>query len=604
MRGSSITFLWPYIARRRHWIVGCLFLAAVGGTASAFSPFVLGHAVDELKKGVRLDVIIFYAIGLLALSVTVAVFRYLLRMLTGNMAATVTYELGQEFFQKLLVLDQKNYAFFGRGDLLSRGTMDFIYIWRFFSAGFQMMLHSLVLLFVGVVLMASSSLPLAALVFISLALIMMVQIFNGPFLERSFDRVQHDVGRLSAFVQEHLGAVRMFKAYSQLREVVEAFEDVNRAYARSYTMFALRSGLFSPLPGLVVRLSAAVVLGVGGFMVIRNLLTLGELVQFVVYLNLLSNAAIQMSSAYERLQQGAAATARVAEVLRHEPHVKDLPEATEVNIKGSVAMRDVGVRAGGRWVLKDVNFEVPAGSTVGIVGPTGSGKSTLLSLIARVQDPDSGCVLVDDRDIRTIKLDSLRKAIALVPQQTFLFEMTIRENITIGLEKVTEEDLEYAVNTSRLVNDMPQFPNGLDTMVSEGGSSLSGGQRQRTSIARALVRKPKILLLDDAFASVDAHTATQIIQGLTRKDLTNGYRRTTFIVTQNLLAVRHADVILVLDNGRIVEQGTHEELVELGGLYANMYANQHRERSNRLDDAVSSADVQIEDTRREVKTAR
>jgi ATP-binding cassette subfamily B protein len=582
MRGSGVRYLWPYIAGRHGWLVGCVVYAVIGASASAYSPYLLGRAIDELKGGVRLPVLAAFAAGLLALAATLATFRYLLRMLTGQMAATVSYEMSQDMFARLLVFDQRNYAFYGTGDLLSRATSDFIPIWRFFSAGFQMMLHSFVLLIVGCVLMALASPMLAAVVFGCLVATMVAQLFLGPLLERSSDRVQRDISALSAFAQEHLTTVRMFKAYGQEGQVVDAFNATNDRYARSNLRFMLRSGLISPIPGAVVRLSAALVLAVGGALVIRGALTIGQLVQFVVYITLLSNAAVQISAAFERLLQGAAAASRIAEVLRHEPHVKDAPDASDPPVRGAVAMRGVGVRAGGRWVLQDINFEAPAGATIGVVGPTGAGKSTLLSLIARVQDPHEGQVLIDGVDVRSMKLDTLRRSLAIVPQETFLFGMSLRDNITLGLEDVPDAQVEEAITTARLSNDLPQLPQGLDTPVGERGATLSGGQKQRTAIARALVRNPRILLLDDALASVDARTASQIIEGLASS---SKGRRTAFIVTQHLPAVRHADHILVLDGGRIVERGTHRELLALGGLYAAMY---EREREDRRKEEIAA----------------
>lgn len=579
MKGSGIKYLWPYLAGRYWWLIGCVVYGVMSASSSAFMPFLLGRAVDELGRGVHLPVLAAYAAGLLGLAATLALFRYLLRMLTGKMAATVSYEMSQDLFARLLVLDQRNYAFFGTGDLLSRATSDFIPVWRFFSAGFQMMMHSLVLLVIGCVLMASASWLLALVVFGALLVTMTVQVLLGPILERSSDRVQRDISDLSSFSQEHLTTVRMFKAYGQEEQVVRSFDITNERYARSNLRFMLRSGLISPLPGVVVRLSAAVVLALGGALVIRNDLSLGQLVQFIVYLTLLSNAAVQISSAFERMLQGAAAAGRIAEVLRHRPHVQNEPDTIEHQIEGAVGMRSVGLRAGGMSVLRDITFDVPAGTTVGVVGATGAGKSTLLSLIARVQDPTKGEVLIDGIDARKLNLKSLRRSLAIVPQETLLFGMSLRDNITLGLSDVPDERVQEAINIARLSNDLPQLPQGLDTVVGERGATLSGGQKQRTAIARALVRDPRILLLDDALASVDAHTAAQIVEGLASG---SSGRRTTFIVTQHLPAVRHADHILVLDAGKIAEAGSHDELLALGGLYAAMHerAQDRRKESN------------------------
>ncbi len=568
MKGSNIRYLMPYLANRRWWWIGCFTYALFSGSASAFSPFLLGQAIDELRRGVRLPLLLLYASGILGLAVLLALFRYLLRMLTGDMAATVSYEMSRDFFARLLVLDKHTLDEFGSGDLLSRATGDFIYVWRFFSAGFQMMLHAVVLMIIGCVLMASASPLLAAIVFGFLAITILAQVRLGRVLQASFKVVQQEMAHLSAFAQEHLTTVRMIKAYNQEQQVSTAFAEANQQYAHSNLQFVLRSGLIAPIPGVVVRVTAAIVLAVGGTLVIGGDLTLGQFVQFIVYLGLLSNAAVQISSAYERLQQGAAATGRIA----------DTPDAVAAEITGAVKMEGVGVRASGRSILHDIDFEAPAGSVVGIVGPTGAGKSTLLSLIARVQDPRVGRVLVDGVDLRSIRLDDFHRALAIVPQETLLFGMSIRDNITLGLHDVPDEDVERAIEKARLAKDLEQFPQRLQTPVGERGATLSGGQKQRTAIARALVRDPRILLLDDALASVDAETASQIIAGLAGDG-----RRTTFIVSQHLLAVRRADLILVLDGGTIVERGTHDELLALGGRYAAMVERELRRDAAEVD---------------------
>lgn len=589
MKGSNIRYLMPYLRGRPKWLILCLVYATIGAGASAFSPFVLGKAIDELRSGVHLSLLLGYALGLFGLAATLAIFRYLLRMLTGDMAATVSYEMSQDFFNRLLVLDKQTFVEYGTGDILSRATIDFIYIWRFFSAGFQMMLHSLVLMIIGCILMANASLMLASIVFGLLVVTVIVQVRLGRVLRSSFTMVQREMANLSAFAQEHLTTVRMIKAYAQEPQVVDGFNTTLEGYTQTNMRYVLRSGFIAPLPGVVVKVTTALVVALGGILVINGGLTLGQFVEFIVYLGLLSNAAVQVSSAYERLQQGAAATGRIAEILLREPRITDAPDAIEPHITGAVSMHGVSLRANGRYILRDITFDAPAGSTVGIVGQTGAGKSTLLSLITRVQDPQAGEVLIDGHDLRTIKLRSLRNALALVPQETLLFSMTLRNNITLGLHDVPNEAVDEAIRTARLSNDLPQLPHGLDTPVGERGATMSGGQKQRTAIARALVRDPRILMLDDALASVDAQTATQIIAGLSSRsssDDTTGARRTTFIVSQNLLAVQNADQILVLHNGSIVERGTHSELLAQRGIYADMYERQHRLREEEVDEGA------------------
>jgi ATP-binding cassette subfamily B protein len=569
MQQSGLNVLFPYMRSYiRYLLIGTLF-AIIGATASAFSPTWLGWGIDALTRGVTPNVLLTYALGLVALALTVAFFRYRLRMLTGDIAAGITYRMSQDLFHRLLLFDRETRQKYGTGDLLARGTSDFIYIWRFYSAGFQMAAHSLFLLLIGCGLMSLTSPRLALLVVVMLIFSILLQIRLGRIMERSFVLVQREVSKLSAFAQEHLNAARMLSAYVQEAAVVDAFREANHSYVQRNLNFVVASNAISPIPSLVVSLAATIIVYVGGLMIIGDQLTVGEYVQFIIYLGLLNSGARQITDAFTRLQQGNAAAARIGDVLQRWPKIVDSDHARDAELEGNLRFEDVGVWAEDqdRWVLRNINLEIPAGTTLGIVGPTGSGKSMLIGLLGRVHDPSEGRILMDGIDLRDLKLAALRQAVVYVPQESLLFSMPLRNNIVLGVPQTGDSRIYQAMEQSRLSKDLPQLPKGLDSMVGERGTTLSGGQKQRTAIARALVRDPKVLLLDDALASIDMKTASEILREL-RQTRT---QRTCIIVTQRLAAVQDADQIVVLDHGQIVEQGNHESLMARNGFYAEMY---------------------------------
>jgi ATP-binding cassette subfamily B protein len=474
---------------------------------------------------------------------------------------------------------------YGVGDLLSRATSDFIYIWRFYSAGFQMSMHALLLLLIGTALMAWSNLLLAGLVLVMLTVSLTAQFRLSRTLEGRFTSVQREMGVLSAFTQEHLASARMLAVYNQEAPAVATFRRATDRYTRRNLDFLLRSAVISPLPALFVRLAQALVLLVGGTLIIQDRLTLGQYTTFVVYLGLLNSAAMQLSGAYERLLQGSAAAGRIGEILHRGTRVSDAPDAGEPPLTGTLRFEGVGVREGRHWVLRQIDVEVPAGTTLGIVGATGAGKSTLLGLVGRIRDPDEGRVTIDGHDVRRITLAALRRAVVYVPQETLLFSMPLRDNITLGLDGVPDERVQAAARVARLTGDLAQLPRGLDTIVGERGATLSGGQKQRTAIARAIVRDPRILLMDDSLSAVDTETAAGIIA-----ELRAGAANTRLIVSQRLAAVRDAEQIIVLDEGRIVERGTHASLLHDDGLYAAMYRREVQQAADELDEDRAAAD--------------
>lgn len=564
---SGLRTLLPY-GRPYRWLLALgTFYAFIGSAASAFSPVVLGYAIDALIIKIDQRTLMIYTVAIIGLTIVLAVFRYLLRMLTGTMAAGVSYTMAQDLYRHILTFDRSTQASFGTGDLLSRASSDFIYIWRFYSAGFQMAIHAIFLLLIGSALMAMTSWSLALLTVSMLFFSLVAQVKLGRIVEDSFNVVQQRLARISAFSQEHISAQRTLAAYTQESDSRHAFHHLSNQYANESIRFTLFSSAISPLPQLVVRLAATAVVAYGAILIIDNKLTIGQYVQFIVYLGLLSNAANALSHAFERLQQGSAAAARIGEVLRRVPHVVNAPDSIKHTPKGDIVIHHASWTHDRQSLLHDITVTIPIGQHVGIVGATGAGKSSLISLLLRLRDPDQGTIFFDGIDARTLDLYTLRDGLAYVPQEHMLFSMTLRNNIMLGTPHAQSDALEYALKVSCLDRDIAQLANGLDTIVGERGTMLSGGQKQRLGIARAIITDAPIMIFDDALSNIDAHTANDIVHNVSAAR----HGKTTIMVSQKISAVRHLDAIIVLDQGKLVEYGTHEQLLAQNGIYAQLY---------------------------------
>lgn len=572
---SGLRTLLPYGRPYRGLLILGTFYAFVGATASAFNPVILGYAIDALLQKIDQWELIKYALMIIVLTIILAVFRYLLRMLTGTMAAGVSYTMAQDLYKHILTFDRATQAEFGSGDLLSRASSDFIYIWRFYSAGFQMAIHAIFLLFIGCGLMALTSVPLAVVTVIMLILSLIAQTRLAVFVEDAFNIVQQRLAAISTFAQEHITAQRTVAAYTQEQPSSDAFRKLSNDYANESIRFVVYSSAISPLPQLVVRLAATVVVAYGAILIINNQLSIGQYVQFIVYLGLLSNAANQLSNAFERLQQGSAAAARIGAVIHRIPQVRNQPNAHKHVPTGTIELQHVTWRHGQQALLDDVCVTIAKGQHIGVVGLTGAGKSSLLSVILRLRDPDSGTLAFDGIDAKSIDLATLRSGMAYVPQEHVLFSMTLKENIKLGTPDASDEQLAEALRVSCLDRDIAQLSNGLDTLIGERGTMLSGGQKQRLGIARALITDAPVMVFDDALSNIDARTAYDIVVAI------RSYRadKTTLMVSQKISSVRHLDAIMVLDNGALVEYGNHQELMDRKGIYAELFTRELAQRN-------------------------
>lgn len=581
---SPLAQLVPYVLRfRRQLAVGLLCLVLTT-TLSLAGPWVLRYAIDDLTAHVTRGKLGLYAGLLLGLALVGGVFRFLVRRIIVGASRDFEYDLRNAFFARVQRLPLTYFHAHRTGDLMSRATNDLNAVRMMVGPAIMYMASTAMMFVVSVALMVSIDPVLTLVALLPLPLVSVTVKSFGSAIYRQSERIQAQLATLSAVVQESLAGVRVVRAYCREAVETERFRRENLEYLERNAVLIRLQALFYPSLAFILGLAGLLVLWLGARHVIEGRITVGQFVAFNAYLMMLSWPMIAFGFVTNLFQRGMAAWKRMLEVMNAEPAMPDTPDAVEPvhPIEGRIEFRNLSFAYNGRRVLEGVSARVEPGQILALVGPTGSGKSTLLSLLPRLFDPPPGTVFIDEVDILDLPVSTLRRAIGMVPQEPFLFSDTIAENVLFGVDGIdgdgdTGRDparlaraVDDAMAIARLDKDLADFSDGADTAVGERGVTLSGGQKQRAALARAVIANPPILLLDDALSAVDAYTEDEILTRL--QEVMRG--RTSLIVSHRISTVRHADLILVLDDGRVVERGTHDELVARDGMYAGLYRKQ------------------------------
>src|SRR5271155_4655554 len=571
--------LLPYMRRYTRAYIWGGIVAVLSSAVWVFFPRVIGIAIDDLNQGVTRKKILIYACLLVGIAVAKGIFLFYTRWILIGISRDIEFDLRNDLFRQLEKQPAEYYQQRRTGDIMARMTNDLNAVRMLLGPGIMYSANTVLFSVFALyfLLRISPLLTLAALVPLPLASIL-VQVMGRKIHER-FERIQAMFSDISAQAQENFSAARLIRAFAQEEAQVKAFEQSNREYIRRGLRLVQLMGMLWPTLEFILGLAMVIVLLVGGRQVLAHRISVGDFVAFNTYMLMLTWPVIALGWVVNIFQRGTASVVRIDELLKAKPAIDDRDADTSIpadfTLRGEIEFRDLTFSyhqddRNGAEVLHNISLTIPEGSSLALVGPTGSGKSTLVNLIARVYDAQPGGILMDGRPIRDFPLDVLRANIGFVPQETFLFSETIRGNIAFGVPQATAEEVFRAAEAAHIRKEFEEFPHGFETMVGERGLTLSGGQKQRSALARAILRDPRILILDDSLASVDTYTEERILEEL-RSIMRD---RTTILISHRISTVRHADQIAVLIAGRIAELGTHDELLARNGHYANLFQKQ------------------------------
>jgi ATP-binding cassette subfamily B protein len=545
----------------------------VGVVFNVSIPLIIGNAIDANWQQVTWQKLTTASLKVLGASALSGIFLFLQRRILIGMSRHIEYDLRNNFYAALVNQPQSFFHQHRTGDLMARATNDLSAVRQMVGPMIMYGLQTLFVVIVIVPIIFAISWKLTLLLFVTMPLVSLTVKYFGQQVHTRFQQIQDFFSQITARAQENFTGVRVVRAYAQERSEIEAFNQLNYEYAQKNLGLVRIDALMRPLMTFLIGLGFVLIIWAGVPLAVRGQLTVGQFTEINMYLFRLIWPLIAIGYVVNLYQRGSASWKRMQAIITVKPAIADAPDTRAQDpINGRIEFRNLtfSYHAGSEPVLRDINLTIEAGQTVAFVGRTGSGKSTLVNLIPRILDAPRGTVFVDEVPVSDYPLAQLRAAVGYVTQETFLFSNSLAKNIAFGVNEATRENIERAAEIAGLDTDVQDFPEGFDTLVGERGITLSGGQKQRTAIARAVLREPKILILDDALSSVDTYTEEKILsqlRGVMRQ-------RTSMIVSHRVSTVRHADLICVLDDGRIIERGTHDQLLAFGGQYAELHERQ------------------------------